>query len=179
MIAPWPECDAARRDERIEAQFARFQEVLRAVRDIRGRQNVPPRTRIEFSVRCDRPTAALLQPMEPYFASMAAARPRAWGPDVRPPALSADVALPGMEIFVDLSDLIDVAAERQRKEQDLAKLDGLIAAKRKKLENQGFVDRAPAAVVQGERDSLKDLEDQRTAVAAFLQRLAAAGSAGG
>ena len=31
----------------------------------------------------------------------------------------------------------------------MAKLDGLIAAKRKKLENQNFVDRAPAAVVAG------------------------------
>ncbi len=91
------------------------------------------------------------------------------------PAGSADVALPGMEIFVDLSDLIDVAAERKRKEEDLAKLDGLIAAKRKKLENKSFVDRAPAAVVQGERDSLKDLEDRRAAVAAFLERLAVAG----
>jgi valyl-tRNA synthetase len=176
MIARWPVCDAARRDARIEAQFGRFQEVLRAVRDIRGRQNVPPRTQIAFAVRCDEPTAALLRPMEPYFAAMAAARPTAWGPDVKAPALSADVALAGMEIFVDLSDLIDVAAERQRKQQDLAKLDGLIAAKRKKLENKSFVDRAPAAVVQGERDSLKDLEDQRTAVAAFLHRLAGAGA---
>ena len=77
-----------------------------------------------------------------------------------------------MEIFVDLSDLIDVGAERKRKEEEKAKLDGLIAAKRKKLENKNFVDRAPAAVVQGERDSLKNLEDRRAAVAAFLQRLA-------
>ena len=176
MIAPWPECDAARRNERIEAQFGRFQEVLRAVRDIRGRQNVPPRTQIAFAIRCDEATAALLRPMEPYFASMAAARPTAWGPDVKAPPLSADVALPGMEIFVDLSELIDVAAERQRKEQDLAKLDGLIAAKRKKLENRSFIDRAPPAVVQGERDSLADLENQRAAVAAFLERLAAAKS---
>ncbi len=97
---------------------------------------------------------------------------------MKAPALSANVALPGMEIFVDLSDLIDVAAERQRKEQDLAKLDGLIAAKRKKLENKSFVDRAPPAVVQGERDGLADLESQRAAVAAFLERLAAAKSAG-
>ena len=61
MIAPWPESDAARRDPRIEAQFARFQEVLRAVRDIRSRQNVPPKTQIDFAVRCDAETAELLR----------------------------------------------------------------------------------------------------------------------
>ena len=140
------------------------------MRDIRGRQNVPPRTQIDFAVRCDDATAALLQPMEAYFASMAAARADGLGPGVEAPALSADVALPGMEIFVDLADLIDVEAERQRKTQEMAKLDGLIAAKRKKLENKNFVDRAPAAVVQGERDSLADLESQLAAVAAFLER---------
>ena len=89
MIAPWPQSDPRRRNERIEAQFGRFQEVLRAVRDIRSRQNVPPRTQIDFAVRCDDATAALLQPMEAYFASMAAARPPAWGPGVAAPALSA------------------------------------------------------------------------------------------
>ncbi len=50
MIAPWPEFDAKRQNAEIEAQFAQFQQVLRAIRDIRMRQNVPPKTRIEFSV---------------------------------------------------------------------------------------------------------------------------------
>ena len=71
-----------RRDPQIEAQFGRFQEVLRAIRDVRARQNVPPRTQIAFSVRCDAATAALLKPMERYFASMAGARPTGFGPDV-------------------------------------------------------------------------------------------------
>jgi valyl-tRNA synthetase len=171
MIAPWPECDAARQDAEIEARFARFQEVLRAVRDIRGRQNVPPRKPIEFLVRCDAATAELLRPMEPYFQAMAAARPIGWGPDIAAPALAANVALPGLEVFVDLAGLIDVAAEIRRQEQEMARLDGLIALKRKKLENKNFVDRAPAAVVQAERDSLADLESQYAAAEAMLNRL--------
>jgi valyl-tRNA synthetase len=175
MIAPWPECDAARQDAQIEARFGRFQEVLHAVRDIRGRQNVPPRKEIEFAVRCDAATADLLRPMEPYFQAMAAARPIGWGPEVAAPALSANVALPGLEVFVDLAGLIDTAAEIQRTEREMARLEGLIAAKRKKLENKNFVERAPAAVVQAERDGLRDLEAQHAAAAAVLQRLAATG----
>jgi valyl-tRNA synthetase len=173
MIAPWPQVDAGRRDAEIEARFARFQEVLRAVRDIRGRQNVPPRKQIDFAVRCDAATAELLRPMQAYFLSMAAARPTAWGPQAAAPAWSADVALSGMEVFVDLADLIDIPAEIQRKRQEVAKLDGLIVAKRKKLENQNFLARAPAAVVESERSSLKELVDQQTAAAAMLQRLVA------
>jgi valyl-tRNA synthetase len=171
MIAPWPECDPARQDAQIEARFARFQEVLRAVRDIRGRQNVPPRKPIEFLVRSDAATAELLRPMEPYFRAMAAARPIGWGPDVAAPALAANVALPGLEVFVDLAGLIDVEVETRRQEQEMVRLNGLIAAKRKKLENKNFVDRAPAAVVQAERDGLRDLESQHAAAAAVLNRL--------
>ncbi len=171
MIAPWPEADLARQNGEIEARFARFQEVLRAVRDIRTRQNVPPRKEVRFSVRCDAATADLLRPMEPYFAKMADARATGWGPDVLPPELSANVALTGMEVFVDLAELIDVGAELTRNQQEEVRLEGLKAAKQKKLENENFVQRAPAAIVQGERNALKDLETQLAAVKAVIERL--------
>jgi valyl-tRNA synthetase len=173
VIAPWPQADEARRDPIIEAQFAHFQEVLRAIRDIRSRQNVPIKKEIEFSVRCDRATADLLRPMESYYASMAGAKPLGCGPDVLAPEMAANVTVPGMEVFIDLAGLIDVAAEIERKEQEETKLIGFRDAKRKKLENESFVDRAPAAVVQAERDSLKELEDQLEAVRAVLKRLRA------
>jgi len=84
------------------------------------------------------------------------------------------VSLSGMDVFVDLAGLIDVAAEIERKRGEMEKLQGLIAAKRGKLANEKFVARAPAAVIQKERDSLKDLEDQYAAAAAVLERLTAA-----
>jgi valyl-tRNA synthetase len=174
MVAPWPEFDAARQDTVIEAQFAQFQQVLRAIRDIRMRQNVPPKTRLNFSVRCDETCTKLLKPMEPYFASMAGATATAWGVNVNPPALSANVTLPGMEVFVDLAELIDIEAEIVRKKQELEKLTGFIAAKQKKLENKSFVDRAPADVVQKERDSLSDLQAQYTAAMKVLEDLSKA-----
>ena len=103
------------------------------------RQNVPPRKEVNFSVRCDTATADLLRPMEPYFVKMADARATGWGADVSPLELSANVSLTGMEVFVDLADLIDVGAEVERKRQEEVRLTGLIAAKQKKLENASFV----------------------------------------
>ncbi|MBN1909063.1 MAG: valine--tRNA ligase [Pirellulales bacterium] len=173
MIAPWPEVDAARRDPTIEARFARFQEILRGIREIRSRQNVPPKQSINFSVRCDAQTAGLLEPMAPYFASMAGATLTGTGPDVAPPALSANTALPGVEIFVDLAGLIDVAAEIAKKQAEKAKLESFIAAKEKKLSNAAFTERAPAAVVQKERDSLAELQATLAATLEVIQRLSA------
>jgi valyl-tRNA synthetase len=171
MIAPWPEPNPAREDARIEAQFTEFQQVLRAVREIRSRQNVAPRQQIEFMVRSSAAAAELLRPMEPYFASMAAARPVAIGPDVEAPTLCDNVTLPGIEVYVDLGDLIDVEAEVERKRKKVEKLDSLIAAKTKKLANKSFLERAPEAVVAKERASLEDLRQQRSSASAVLERM--------
>ncbi|MGD0518111.1 MAG: valine--tRNA ligase [Thermoguttaceae bacterium] len=171
MIAPWPEFDAKRQNAEIEAQFAQFQQVLRAIRDIRMRQNVHPKARLDFSVKCDDAVVELLRPMEPYFASMASARATDWGPSVNPPVLSANVTLPGMEVYVDLAELINVEAELKRKQQELNKLFALIAAKQMKLENKNFIDRAPADVVQKERESLNELWIQREAAIKITEEL--------
>jgi valyl-tRNA synthetase len=173
MRAPWPEADPARQDAEIEAQFARFQEVLRAVRDIRARQGVAPKVQLKFVVRCESDVAELLRPMASYFDAMANAVALDFGPNVVTPALTAHVTLTGMDVYVDLAELIDVPAEIARKKQEIEKLAGFIAAKEKKLSNETFVQRAPADVVQKERDGLKDLQDQLTAAEDVLKRLAA------
>jgi valyl-tRNA synthetase len=76
-----------------------------------------------------------------------------------------------MDVFVDLAELIDVEAEAARKKQEMEKLAGFIASKRKKMENKSFVDRAPPEVVQKERDSLADLQAQYDAAGKVLEGL--------
>ncbi len=78
-----------------------------------------------------------------------------------------------MDVYVDLAELIDLPAEVARKKQEVMKLSGFIVSKKKKLANTTFVERAPADVVQKERDSLKDLEEQLAAAQEVLDRLAA------
>jgi valyl-tRNA synthetase len=171
MIAPWPEADERRRDATIEARFASFQAVLGAVREIRTRQNLPRGTRVRFSVRADEATCALLRTMQPYFESLANAESGPWGPDVTPPATHAAVTARGIDVIVDLAGLIDVSAELTRLEQQDARLASQIEGKRKKLANASFIERAPADVVQKERDSLAQLEDQQRAVRTALAEL--------
>ncbi len=171
MIASWPEVDRRLQDPEIEARFTRFQAVLSGLREVRSRQNIPPKTPIKFTVKTDRATQELLEPMSPYFASMAGATAAAWGTDIQPPPQSANFSAAGCEVFVDLVGHIDLDAERSRSEKELENLRKQIDAKVKKLANESFVSRAPAEVVQKERESLAALRDRFQSTTAALEEL--------
>ena len=158
-------------DRETEARFAVFQQALAAIREIRSRQNIATKQPLEFCIKCDAATAELLKPMSAYFQSMTNASGTGFGPDVAIPPTHAKSALPGLEIYVDLKDLIDVQAELAKNEQQEQKLLGLIKAKEGKLSNESFVSRAPAHVVQSERDSLAQYREQLASVRAALAGL--------
>lgn len=174
-IAPWPKADTSWQDAKIEEQFADFQAVLGAVREIRNRQNIALKEELTFSVRCDAATAELLRPMQPYFTQMARATGTAWGPEATAPAIVASVSLTGqsgpLEVHVDLSRFIDVGAEQKRLEKERDNLTKQITSIDAKLGNKGFVDKAPAAVVQQQREKLAELRGQLTSIEAALMKL--------
>lgn len=171
MIAPWPVADARRQDRTIEARYSRFQAALGAIREIRSRQNIAPKDEVQFAIRCAPEVVELLRPMEPYFASMAHAHATGWGRDVQAPPTHAEVKLADMEVLVDLSGYIDVAAEIQRNEKERDRLLGQIAGKEKKLADPKFVARAPADVVERERESLTQLKEKLHAAETALRAL--------
>ena len=171
MVAAWPSADRSRQDATIEARFARFQNVLGALREIRSRQNIAPKQHIEFGVRCDSDVAELLAPMDVYFESMAWAKNVGWGENVVAPATSAKVNLGDMDIFVDLKDFIDIEAEITRNQKQRDKLAKMIGGKEGKLSQPSFLEKAPPNIVQRERDSLKELKQQLESIESVLAEL--------
>ena len=142
-VAAWPQADASRQDAELEKQFAKFQMVLKNIREIRSRQNIPNRDEIEFSVRCGAQDVALLKPMERFFHSMAKAKNVGWGGEVVPFPTGAQLTEAEIDVFVDLAEYIDVEAEKKRLTKEVEKLSQAVAAREKKLSNENFVARAP------------------------------------
>jgi len=178
MAAPWPSVLPQWQDEQTEQRFERFKDVLRALRRIRSDQNISKRKPIKFSVRCDAETAELLQPLAAYFESLEFATGTAWGVQVEPSPSCAQVKLADMEIFVDLAGLIDVEAEMTRLKKELERVHKQISGKEQKLSNANFVDRAPANIVDRERSSLLQLQQQATSLEAALAALGTNGNGG-
>jgi valyl-tRNA synthetase len=109
--------------------------------------------------------------MQPFLESMAAADAAAWGPDVPVPSVHAHVAIDQMDVYVDLSQFIDVAAEIARNEKLLANLVKQIQGKEGRLSNEAFVSKAPPEIIEKERQALSELTAQRIATEQALDRL--------
>lgn len=171
MLADWPKADHSLRDEKIERRFSYFQKVLAGVREIRSRQQIPPRKQVPFSVRCDTQVAEALDAMKPYFESMASAVVVKLGPKVDVPIFSATANVEGMEVLVDMENLIDVETEISRNENELVRIQKAIAGKEKKLKNESFVSRAPAEIVAREKESLEQLRLQEDFHMSTLDKL--------
>jgi valyl-tRNA synthetase len=138
---------------------------------MRSSQNIPPKQEIAFTVTCDPNVAGLLRPMQPFFQVLCKANCLGLGADVSEPEIPASITVDGMRITIDMGSLIDVDAEIARNEKLAENLSKMIQGKLAKLQNASFVERAPAQVVEKERQSLQELEQQRAAVTADLEKL--------
>ena len=177
MVASWPAPPPAWIDPPTEARFDAFLAVVAAIREVRARQNVPPKTRLRVAIRADRDRAELLRPLHAPLESMAGAEVTALGPDATGAAAAASATAGGCEIFVDLAGLIDVAAEIAKLVKENEKTAGFIKAKQAKLADETFAARAPQAVVAKERAQLAELEEKLTRGRATLAELERRGPA--
>lgn len=170
-VAAWPEANESDLDKGIEAQFAEFQAVLGAVREIRSRQNVAMKEKLTFRVDCPADMSHRLAGMAPYFEQMANAAAGDIASDAAVASIQLTGDLAGSEVHVDISDHIDVEAETKRLTGEQDKLTKYTKSIGGKLANEKFVANAPAEVVEAERQKLADAEKQLAAVTAALEKL--------
>lgn len=159
-IAPWPDPRPGDIDEGVEAQMDLLREVVVAVRDIRREMRVPPVARVQVLVCAEDEREMLLKRERAFVERLAKAEQVEVGPEVSRPPLSAAAVVRGVEVFVPLGDLIDVEAERRRLERELASLEKRLESSRRRLEDRKFLNRAPAEVVERERERFRELSEQ-------------------
>ncbi len=154
--AQWPEPNVHWRDENLEGQVSFVQEVLRGIRDLRSRYQVPPKKKLPAVLIVPGSKVALLERFRAWILHLGGLESLEIGTDLPRPKLSATAVAQDCEI--SLGGVLDPAKERDRLKKQKEKLEGLIQNLGKKLSNENFVQRAPAEVVDRERSRLNELE---------------------
>ena len=149
--ASWPE-PTGESDPTIELRIQVLQNAITAVRNLRAELNITPGTEVSLVIKADAGTAEILNQGAPYMASLARVKEMTVEADAAKPPKSASAVVDGVEIYLPLVGVIDLDVERQRLEKKRAELGKGLLAVDKKLENEGFVSRAPAEVVTQERE---------------------------
>ncbi|MBS0203496.1 MAG: valine--tRNA ligase [Planctomycetes bacterium] len=171
IVAPWPTGLKSWRDAELEARFQRLQELIIAVRNVRGTYNISPAVTVPVSVKCSDEISSDLKEVQVQFETLAKSSLTAAGPNVIRPNPCANFSLGDADGYLPLEGLIDLQAEVERLKKEAEKLRGFIAGHEKKLTNKSFVDRAPAEVVAEVRETLAGLQKQVTSLEKMIREL--------
>ncbi|MDH2917121.1 MAG: valine--tRNA ligase [Gallionella sp.] len=150
MLQAYPKADESKIDQAAIAQIALLQELITACRSLRSEMNLSPAARVPLIAAGD---ATVLNALAPYISSLAKLSEVNVVAEL--PEGDAPVSIVG-SFKLMLKVEIDVAAERERLDKEIARLSNEVTKTQAKLGNESFVARAPAAVVEQEKKRMED-----------------------
>jgi len=152
-------------------------ETITGVRNIRGEMDIKPSLRFNVLIKTQDPEKEkIINEHSQYIRELARVEELQVGPSITKPPASAATILQGMEIIVPLEGLMDFAEEKKRVEKVLKKIGKDVTFLEKKLSNPHFVDKAPAEVIEKDRQKQKALIEKQAKLLDNLQTLKQAAS---
>ena len=160
IVAPYPRMDEAMIDAEAERDWSLFEEIVRGIRNARNEANVEASRWIEAVVAAGS-KADVVQAQHGALSRLARVAPERLeivaALSTKPQGAVALVA-GSAEVYLPLAGMVDLAEERARLQKELERAEADVVRRQAKLANANFVDRAPAHIVQGERDLLAAAE---------------------
>jgi len=173
MISEWPTGDEGCINADIEARMTAIMETIKTVRNLRAEVGAAPGKRSEVILNfTNEALRSTFEANTGYLVALAAAEPvTLLAAGAAKPENAMTGVVEGVEIYLPLKGLIDVEKETARLTKEIDKLAKELKKLNGKLSNEGFLKKAPAQVVEGERTKLAGYEEKMKSLEARLADL--------
>ncbi|MEG2638534.1 MAG: valine--tRNA ligase [Clostridiales bacterium] len=157
VLAPYPKAEPAFEDEEATKDMDMLIEMIKTIRNLRAEKKIPLGQKAKLILAVDEKTKAVIEATKVYLDKMAAIDEVSFiGLNDEAPKGAAAAILGDARIYLPLAGLIDMDKEKARLNKDMANVEKEIKRLNGKLNNQGFLAKAPADVVEGEKAKLTE-----------------------
>ncbi|RDB33537.1 valine--tRNA ligase [Exiguobacterium sp. RIT594] len=171
--AAWPTRNDALDFKASVPAFEAVQNVIRSVRNIRAEVNAPMSKQIQLMISTsDDQVQHDLETNVSYLKKFTNASELLVERNMPAPEKAMSAIVTGAELFIPLADLINIEEEIARLNKELVKYTKEVERVEKKLNNPGFVGKAPAHVIEEEQAKAQDYKEKRAAVEVRISELA-------
>lgn len=171
--AAWPTRNDSLDFPKAVPAFEAVQNVIRSVRNIRAEVNAPMSKQIQLMIATsDDQVQHDLETNLSYLKKFTNASELLVERNMTAPEKAMSAIVTGAELFIPLADLINIEEEIARLNKELVKYTKEVERVEKKLNNPGFVGKAPAHVIEEEQAKAQDYKEKRAAVEVRISELA-------
>ncbi len=150
-----------------EQEMNFVQEIITAIRNIRGEMNVPPSKYVTALIKSSHVKKHQIE----YIKKLARVEEIKIDEKIEKPKAAASAVLKNCEIYIPLKGLIDLDVERNRLQKEIDRLENSLMGINKKLSNEKFIQNAAPDVVEKERIKQKDWNENLNKLKEILSNL--------
>ncbi|KNH25082.1 valine--tRNA ligase [Priestia megaterium] len=171
-VAKWPEVRPELSDKEAANDMRLLVDIIRAVRNIRAEVNTPMSKQVKLFIKAkDENIQNQIEKNRAYVERFCNPSQLVISTDVSLDEKAMTAVVTGAELILPLEGLINIEEEIARLEKEYDKLNKEVERVQKKLNNQGFIAKAPAKVVEEERAKEQDYVEKREAVQSRIAEL--------
>ena len=171
IVAEWPEAKTTFEFDEEEEFVESLKEIITEIRNVRANANIHPSKKSELIFVTDKYEKEILEAQDFILKLGFGAKILIQKDKTGIPENAISILRDGIELYIPLEQLVDIEEEKARLEEEIKRLEGEVARCEKMLSNPGFVNKAPEAKVQEEKDKLANYTELLKATMERLENL--------
>ena len=169
MISDWPKADSALNFATEEAEMSRIMTAIKAVRNRRAEMNVAPSKKAKIFIETAYADTFLKGTV--FFKRLASASEVEVAAHFDDMNSAVSIITESARLYIPMDELVDFKAELARLNKEKAGVQKELDFVNNKLNNENFVNKAPAAVVEGQRQAKAQLEEKMALILESIEKI--------